>query len=109
METLLTVEQYAAQVKLHPDSVRRQLRQGRLPRAIKKGRVWRIPSSVVHEDSRLVGRASTWAEAAALMAEVYADALQGAGALTAITSAPGEFHQQAGADEAGAPEDRRAR
>jgi excisionase family DNA binding protein len=94
METLLTVEQYAERAQLHPDSVRRQLREGRL-RAIKKGRVWRIPASVVYEDSRQAKRAGKWATAAASMADVYANSLKDGDELTAITTAEGEFYDSA--------------
>lgn len=103
METLLTVEQYATAVKQHPDSVRRQLRQGRLPRAIKKGRAWRIPASAVYEDSRQAQEVGTWAAAARDMAGVYADALESGGELTAITVAPGGFRQEEPAEEGEAP------
>ncbi len=92
MNTLLTVEQYAAMTQLHPDSVRRQLRSGRL-RAVKKGRVWRIPSSAVHEDSRAPKTANRWAAAAKDMAAVYRESLAQNGELSAITTAPGDFHE----------------
>ena len=95
MEQLLTVEQYASAVRQNPDSVRRMLRQGRGPRAIKKGRAWRIPASAVHEDSRQAQRGGTWAAAAQDMADLYAGALESGGELTAITTAPGDFHQDA--------------
>jgi excisionase family DNA binding protein len=89
MEQLLTVEQYAQRTHLHPDSVRRKLREGRL-RAIKKGRVWRIPENVVYEDSRR--DLNRWKQAAEAMRSVYADALRHNEELTAITNGPGGFH-----------------
>ena len=92
MSTLLTVEQYATMTQLHPDSVRRQLRSGRL-RAIKKGRVWRIPSSVVQEDSRPSQVSKRWASAAKEMATHYGESLENESDLTAITSTPGEFYE----------------
>lgn len=92
METLLTVEQYATQVQLHPDSVRRQLREGRL-RAIKKGRMWRIPASVLYEDSRQAKNAGKWASAAVNMAPVYGESLQSGSELTASTTADGDFYE----------------
>lgn len=49
-EQLLTVEQYAHRAQLKPETVRRQLREGRL-KAIKKGRVWRVPESAVLENT----------------------------------------------------------
>lgn len=45
---LLTVEQAAARLQLHPETVRRQLQRGEL-RAIKRGRVWRVPESALGE------------------------------------------------------------
>ena len=98
METLLTVEQYATRAQLHPDSVRRQLREGRL-RAVKKGRVWRIPESAVHEDSRASKRDAQWTTAAENMADIYLDSLQNGGELTAITTAEGEFFEGAAASK----------
>lgn len=92
MSTLLTVEQYATLTQLHPDSVRRQLRSGRL-RAIKKGRVWRIPSHAVQEDSRTPKAANRWAAAAEEMSGIYSESLQEGGELTAITTAPGGFYE----------------
>ena len=49
-EQLLTVEQYAQRVHLKPETVRKQLREGRL-KAIKKGRVWRVPESAVTQNT----------------------------------------------------------
>lgn len=97
MSTLLTVEQYAIMTQLHPDSVRRQLRSGRL-RAIKKGRVWRIPSDAVHEDSRQSQVSKHWAAAAQEMAAHYRESLKEDNDLTAITSAPGEFYETPAGD-----------
>ncbi len=48
MEMLLTVEQAAERLQLHPETVRRQLKRGEL-RAIKRGRVWRVPESALGE------------------------------------------------------------
>ncbi len=50
MEMLLTVEQAAERLQLHPETVRRQLKRGEL-RAIKRGRVWRVPESALGEDT----------------------------------------------------------
>jgi len=51
VEMLLTVEQAAERLQLHPNTVRLMLNDGRL-RGIKKGRVWRIPESALTEDTR---------------------------------------------------------
>lgn len=48
MELLLTVEQVAEQLQLHPDTVRRHLQAGKL-RGVKRGRVWRVPQSALLE------------------------------------------------------------
>lgn len=95
MENLLTVEQYATRAQLHPDSVRRQLREGRL-RAAKKGRVWRIFESELEADTP--GTAATrpardWEKAAQEMAPIYRESLDNGGELTAITTAPGDFYE----------------
>ncbi len=50
MELLLTVEQTAHRLQMHPVSVRRLLLRGQI-RGIKRGRVWRIPESALTEKS----------------------------------------------------------
>ena len=42
----LTVEEFAAQIKYHPESVRRAIRQGRIF-ALPFGKGWRIPAPEV--------------------------------------------------------------
>jgi excisionase family DNA binding protein len=42
----LTVEELAAQIKYHPESVRRAIRQGRI-NALRFGAGWRIPAPEV--------------------------------------------------------------
>ena len=93
MENLLTVEQYATRAQLHPASVRRQLREGRL-RAAKKGGVWRIFESELEQHTPAkapVRAARDWESAARLMAAIYQQSLDNDGELTAITTAPGDF------------------
>lgn len=51
-EVLLTVEQVADRLQLHPDSVRRQLKRGAM-RGIKRGSRWRVPESAVEESTPL--------------------------------------------------------
>lgn len=95
MENLLTVEQYATRAQLHPDSVRRQLREGRL-RAAKKGRVWRIFESELEADTpgKVAKRPSRdWERAAQEMALVYRESLDNGSDLTAITTATGDFYE----------------
>lgn len=49
MEKLLTISEAAAALRLHPETVRRQLRSGAL-RGIKRGaKLWRVPESALHE------------------------------------------------------------
>jgi excisionase family DNA binding protein len=48
MEMLLTIEQTATRLQLHPDTVRRQLVRGVL-RGVKRGRQWRVPESALIE------------------------------------------------------------
>jgi excisionase family DNA binding protein len=47
-EELLTPEESAIFLKMHIDSVRRLLRQGKLP-GVKVGGAWRIPKSALSE------------------------------------------------------------
>ena len=58
MEMLLTVEQAAERLQLHPETVRRQLKRGEL-RAIKRGRVWRVPESALTEVTAIVSTPQT--------------------------------------------------
>lgn len=44
-ETLYTVEEAAQRLKMHPDTLRRHLRQGRI-KSVRTGKLWRIPESV---------------------------------------------------------------
>ena len=53
MEMLLTIEQTAARLQLHPETVRRQLVRGTL-RGIRRGRVWRVPESALIESIPIV-------------------------------------------------------
>lgn len=48
MEMLLTIEQTAQRLQLHPETIRRQLVCGTL-RGIKRGRSWRVPESALTE------------------------------------------------------------
>lgn len=45
-EELLTVKEYADTVKTHPESIRRRIRQGRQPGAVRVGGQWRIDATV---------------------------------------------------------------
>jgi excisionase family DNA binding protein len=47
-EMLLTIEQAAERLQLNPATVRRQCQRGAL-RAVKRGRVWRVPESALTE------------------------------------------------------------
>ena len=47
-DTLLTIDQVATRLQIHPASVRRQLREGSL-RGIKRGKLWRVPESALYE------------------------------------------------------------
>ncbi len=49
-ETLFTVEEAAHILKIHPQTVRTQLRNGDL-RGIRRGRFWRVLSSALYESS----------------------------------------------------------
>ena len=100
MENLLTVEQYAMRAQLHPDSVRRQLREGRL-RAAKKGRVWRIFESELQANTPAKApdkSQSRWQADAQRLAPFYQNSLDNDGDLTAITTAPGDFYESSAED-----------
>ncbi len=47
-EDMLTTEQVAEQIGLHPDNVKKKCAAGQI-RATKPGRVWRIPRSAVSD------------------------------------------------------------
>ncbi len=49
-EMLLTIEQAAERLQLNPATVRRQCQRGAL-RAVKRGRVWRVPESALMESA----------------------------------------------------------
>lgn len=55
MEMLLTVEQAAQRLNLHPVTVREHLSRGQL-RGVKRGRVWRIPESALTEAASVESR-----------------------------------------------------
>lgn len=61
MEMLLTIEQAATRLQLHPETVRRQIKRG-LMRAVKRGRVWRVPESALEEVAPPAATATTDAE-----------------------------------------------
>lgn len=78
MEMLLTVEQVASRLNLHPVTVREHLSRGIL-RGIKRGRQWRVPESALSE-SRPID--SKWEQAANASAPLYAHSLATGGELT---------------------------
>ena len=45
-EAFYTVEEAAERLRMHPDTLRRQLRQGRI-RSVRTGKLWRIPESAL--------------------------------------------------------------
>jgi excisionase family DNA binding protein len=51
MEQLLTVEQAATRLHVHPKTVRRHLQTGTL-RGVKRGRLWRVPESALTEPAQ---------------------------------------------------------
>ncbi len=51
-ENLLTIDQVAERLQIHPASVRRQLREGSL-RGLKRGKLWRVPESALYEPTPL--------------------------------------------------------
>lgn len=70
MEALLTVEQTAERLQLHRDTVRRQIKRGQL-RAVKRGRVWRVPESALQEATPpTVSQDTPETRAAAIQAEL---------------------------------------
>lgn len=67
MEMFLTIEQAATRLQLHPETVRRQINRG-LMRAVKRGRVWRVPESALEEAAPVAASTATSTEAAATTA-----------------------------------------
>jgi len=67
-EILLTVEQAAQRLQVHPITVRRHLRNGSL-RGIKRGNLWRVPESALLETNRKKPEVSPLARALALVEE----------------------------------------
>lgn len=51
MDQLLTVEQAALRLRVHPRTVRRHLKDGTL-RGVKRGNFWRVPESAVRDPSK---------------------------------------------------------
>jgi excisionase family DNA binding protein len=45
MNAYLTIPEYAAEFRLHPETVREWARSGKIPGAIKTGRTWKIKRS----------------------------------------------------------------
>lgn len=94
-EMFLTVEQAAERMQLHPDTIRRQLRNGTL-RSVRRGRIYRIPESALAEDLQRAPQpkpktnSGDVAQADALWAQMKGDARQHNAALRALFAAPEE-------------------
>lgn len=54
-EMYLTPEQVAARLQMHPETVRRWLKEG-LVRGVQRGRAWRIPESALDGAGRVQSR-----------------------------------------------------
>lgn len=70
-DKILTVGEAAAYLRTHPLTIHRLLRKGAFPGALRIGRVWRIPQSVLEELGRLaLGKPNrppaAWMKAASL-------------------------------------------
>ena len=92
MEMLLTIEQAATRLQLHPETVRRQIKRG-LMRAVKRGRVWRVPESALQEVAPLTPAtpSDTSARAETIWREMTSDDTRRHNdALRALFDAPGE-------------------
>lgn len=57
VDQLLTVEQAAKRLHVHPITVRRQLRSGVL-RGFKRGNLWRVPESAITETAFVTEKSS---------------------------------------------------
>ncbi len=49
-EAFYTVDEAAQRLRMHPDTLRRQLRQGRI-KSVRTGKLWRIPESALEAPS----------------------------------------------------------
>ena len=80
MEKDYTVGEFAALVCVHPDTVRRLARAGRLPGAYKVGSQWRIAREAVE---RLRGEVSRWTRHTSdiVLSEVTIDDIMSEGAV----------------------------
>lgn len=47
-ELLLTIDQAAQRLQVHPETIRRHLLKGKL-RGLKRGKLWRVPESAIEE------------------------------------------------------------
>jgi len=99
-ELYLTPEQVAERLQLHPETVRRQLKAGKL-RGVRRGRVWRIPETALSESTsertsaprrkaRSGGAApdSTLAQADAIWKEMISGGARHNAAIIALARAP---------------------
>ncbi len=87
---LLTIEQAAARLQLHPETVRRQIKRG-LMRAVKRGRVWRVPESALQEAAPQVKITPPATSAEAIWRDMTSgDANRHNAALRALFDAPAD-------------------
>ena len=98
-ELYLTPEQVAERLQLHPETVRRQLKAGKL-RGVRRGRMWRIPETALNESPKdatparrkaQVGGAapdSTLAQADAIWEEMLSGGERHNTAIIALARAP---------------------
>jgi excisionase family DNA binding protein len=90
MEMLLTIEQAATRLQLHPETVRRQIKRG-LMRAVKRGRVWRVPESALEEAAPVAAATMPQASAETIWREMISgDAQRHNDALRTLFAAPVE-------------------
>ncbi len=87
---LLTIEQAATRLQLHPETVRRQIKRG-LMRAVKRGRVWRVPESALEEAAPVAAATMPQASAETIWREMISgDAQRHNDALRTLFAAPVE-------------------
>jgi excisionase family DNA binding protein len=102
-EQFLTVDQAASRLQVSGYTLREWLKAGRV-HGVKIGTKWRVPERALTELARPQQpeqqapekTPNTWSQSAERLSDVYARSIADDDELTAITTAPGDFHEPTG-------------